>query len=89
MCCLGPKYKCLKGGGGKTQELRRSKILGPRPYCVYSNRYSGFDGAEDIADYGLQIASSDGFYWNSGPSGSTPYSIYSIANLGILQSKFK
>ncbi|KUM58873.1 hypothetical protein ACN42_g8273 [Penicillium freii] len=38
-------------------------------YGVWSNPDSGLDGAEDIADYGLQIASSDGFIGISGLSG--------------------
>lgn len=82
MCCPKLKYKCLKGGGG-AEELRRSTILGPPPYlCVYSicNRDSGFDGA-DIADYGLQIASFDGFIGISDPSGREQFPNPSKANL--------
>lgn len=81
------KVQMLERRGKGTEELGRSTILGPPPYLsVYSilcNRDSGFDGAEDIADYGLQIASSDGFIEISGPSGR-----YGVAISKSFQSKF-
>lgn len=82
------KVQMLERRGGERNrrvEAQHNSRTTSVPLCVYSilcNQDSGLDGAEDIADYRLQIASSDGFYWNFG-------SIWNVVISKSFQSKFE
>lgn len=64
------KVQMLEMRGGEPKSWGAAQFsdhLRTSAYIVYYvTRIVDWMGAEDIADYGLEIASSDGFYWNFG-----------------------